>query len=66
MPGRFAGQGRYPRGGCGCGATSAANKDMEPILKPSPLLGQHSAEVLNAWLGIGADDIASLKGEGVL
>ena len=37
-----------------------------PRIKPSPLLGQHSAEVLNAWLGLGADDIATLKGEGVL
>jgi formyl-CoA transferase len=35
-------------------------------IKPSPLLGQHSAEVLNAWLGIGADEITALKGEGVL
>ena len=37
-----------------------------PRLTPSPLLGQHSAEVLNAWLGIGDDDIAALKREGVL
>jgi crotonobetainyl-CoA:carnitine CoA-transferase CaiB-like acyl-CoA transferase len=37
-----------------------------PRLKPSPLLGQHGAEVLNAWLGLSADDIAALKGEGVL
>jgi formyl-CoA transferase len=35
-------------------------------LKPSPLLGQHSAEVLNDWLGIGADEVATLKSEGVL
>jgi crotonobetainyl-CoA:carnitine CoA-transferase CaiB-like acyl-CoA transferase len=35
-------------------------------LKPSPLLGQHNTEVLNAWFGIGADEIAALKGEGVL
>ena len=34
-------------------------------LKPSPLLGQHTAEVLNDWLGIGADQIAALKNEGV-
>jgi formyl-CoA transferase len=34
-------------------------------LKPSPLLGQHTAEVLNGWLGIGADEIAALKSEGV-
>jgi crotonobetainyl-CoA:carnitine CoA-transferase CaiB-like acyl-CoA transferase len=35
-------------------------------LTPSPLLGEHSAEVLNDWLGIGAGDIAALKSEGVL
>jgi len=35
-------------------------------LKPSPLLGQHGAEVLNAWLGLGAGEIAALKSEGVL
>jgi hypothetical protein len=29
-------------------------------------LGQHSAEVLNDWLGIGADEVATLKSEGVL
>ena len=37
-----------------------------PRLKPSPLLGQHSADVLNAWLGIDAGEIAALKSEGVL
>jgi crotonobetainyl-CoA:carnitine CoA-transferase CaiB-like acyl-CoA transferase len=37
-----------------------------PRLKPSPLLGQHGAEVLNEWLGIGADEVATLKREGVL
>jgi formyl-CoA transferase len=35
-------------------------------LTPSPLLGQHSALVLNDWLGIGAGEIAGLKSEGVL
>jgi hypothetical protein len=29
-------------------------------------LGQHSAQVLDDWLGIGAGDIAALKSEGVL
>ena len=37
-----------------------------PRVKPSPLLGQHGAEVLNAWLGLGADEVAGLKREGVL
>src|SRR5438093_12026689 len=35
-------------------------------IKPSPLLGQHGAEVLNAWLGVGADEVDALKKEGVL
>ena len=35
-------------------------------LKPSPLLSDHSAEVLSDWLGIGAGEIAALKSEGVL
>jgi len=35
-------------------------------IKPSPGLGQHNTEVLNAWLGIGADQVAALKSEGVL
>jgi formyl-CoA transferase len=35
-------------------------------IKPSPQLGQHSTEVLSAWLGVGADEIAALKREGVL
>jgi crotonobetainyl-CoA:carnitine CoA-transferase CaiB-like acyl-CoA transferase len=35
-------------------------------LKPSPLLGQHSAEVLDEWLGLDAGELAALKREGVL
>ena len=37
-----------------------------PRILPSPLLGQHSAEVLSGWLGIGAEEVAKLKTEGVL
>jgi crotonobetainyl-CoA:carnitine CoA-transferase CaiB-like acyl-CoA transferase len=29
-------------------------------------LGQHSAEVLNDWLGVDAGEIAALKNQGVL
>ena len=35
-------------------------------ITPSPLLGQHGADVLKEWLGIGADQVATLKSEGVL
>ena len=37
-----------------------------PRISPSPLLGQHTAEVLNTWLGIEAETVARLKTEGVL
>jgi formyl-CoA transferase len=37
-----------------------------PRLQPSPLLGQHNAEVLTDWLGLDAGDLAALKREGVL
>jgi len=37
-----------------------------PRVTASPLLGEHTADVLHAWLGIGADEVAALKKEGVL
>src|SRR5256712_3697592 len=37
-----------------------------PRVTASPLLGQNNAEVLNTWLGLGADDVAALKSDGVL
>ena len=37
-----------------------------PRLEPSPLLGQHNAEVLHDWLGIDAAECEALKREGVL
>jgi formyl-CoA transferase len=37
-----------------------------PRVTASPLLGQHSADVLQGWLGLGADEVAALKREGVL
>jgi len=37
-----------------------------PRLRPSPLLGQHGAEVLTDWLGLDAGEVAALKREGVL
>jgi crotonobetainyl-CoA:carnitine CoA-transferase CaiB-like acyl-CoA transferase len=35
-------------------------------VKPSPLLGQHSAEVLQSWLGMSAGEIDGLKQDGIL
>ena len=37
-----------------------------PKVEPSPMLGQHNADVLAAWLGIGADDVGKLKSDGVI
>src|SRR5947208_474888 len=37
-----------------------------PKVKPSPLLGQHSAEVLGGWLGMGAQEVEALKQEGII
>jgi crotonobetainyl-CoA:carnitine CoA-transferase CaiB-like acyl-CoA transferase len=35
-------------------------------VKPSPLLGQHSAEVLQGWLGMSAAEVDGLKQDGIL
>src|SRR5215469_13609557 len=35
-------------------------------VKPSPLLGQHTAEVLQSWLGVSAAEIDGLRADGVL
>jgi len=37
-----------------------------PKLEPSPMLGQHNNEVLQAWLGMNAQAVEALKGEGVI
>jgi formyl-CoA transferase len=37
-----------------------------PKIQPSPLLGQHNAEVFGSWLGMSAGDIEGLKADGVL
>ncbi len=36
------------------------------VRTPSPALGEHNEEVLSTMLGLGADEIAALKNEGVL
>jgi crotonobetainyl-CoA:carnitine CoA-transferase CaiB-like acyl-CoA transferase len=35
-------------------------------VKPSPLLGQHNAEVLTGWLGMSAQEVDALKQEGIV
>jgi formyl-CoA transferase len=37
-----------------------------PELKPAPLLGQHTNEVLGEWLGLSESDVMSLGKEGVV
>jgi formyl-CoA transferase len=35
-------------------------------VRPSPLLGQHNADVLTGWLGMSAAEVDGLKAEGIL
>ena len=37
-----------------------------PLVKASPILGQHTDEVLTSWLGLGAAEVKALHGEGVV
>ena len=37
-----------------------------PQIQPSPLLGQHNAEVLGNWLGMSAGDIEGLKADDIV
>ncbi len=37
-----------------------------PKIQPSPLLGQHNAEVFGSWLGMSAGDIEGLKADDVV
>jgi len=37
-----------------------------PEVKPSPLLGEHTRDVLGAWLGMSERDVSGLKDDGVV
>ena len=37
-----------------------------PRVKPSPLLGQHNADILGEWLGISTGEIDALRAEGIV
>ena len=37
-----------------------------PRVETSPVLGQHTGEVLQAWLGMSAGDVETLRGEGAV
>ena len=37
-----------------------------PTVKASPMLGEHTADVLTGWLGLGADEIETLKAKKIV
>jgi formyl-CoA transferase len=37
-----------------------------PAITRSPLLGEHTEEVFDSWLGLGGGDVRGLKDEGVI
>jgi formyl-CoA transferase len=37
-----------------------------PPVKPAPLLGEHTGDVLNHWLGLGDDAVGNLRNSGVV
>jgi formyl-CoA transferase len=37
-----------------------------PRLETSPVLGQHTGEVLASWLGLSANEVEGLRGEGAI
>src|SRR5665213_1468185 len=43
-----------------------SSRSAQGGLVPSPLLGQHNAEVLSGWLGMSAAEIDGLKQDGIL
>jgi formyl-CoA transferase len=40
--------------------------DSPTTVTPAPLLGQSNAEVYREWMGVGPDQLAQLKADGVI
>src|SRR5205085_2399078 len=57
---------RHPNGELRMPAFPVRFDGKPPKIQPSPLLGQHNAEVFGSWLGMSAGDIDGLKGDGVV
>jgi crotonobetainyl-CoA:carnitine CoA-transferase CaiB-like acyl-CoA transferase len=37
-----------------------------PPIKPAPVLGEHTVEVLDEWLGLDAAEVEALREQGVV
>lgn len=54
-------RGKYQTVGC-----PIKLSDSPAMVQRPPLLGEHSAEVLEALCGLGAEDVERLRGQGVV
>jgi CoA:oxalate CoA-transferase len=48
------------------GPVARMSSDPEPLVGPAPLLGQHNAEILAERLGYTREQVAELKGDGII
>ena len=45
---------------------AGAHRRQAAALVTSPVLGQHTGEVLQSWLGMNAGEVEALRGDGVV
>jgi CoA:oxalate CoA-transferase len=48
------------------GPVARMSGDPEPLVGPAPLLGEHNAEILAERLGYSTEQVAELKGDGII
>ncbi len=48
------------------GPVARMSGDPEPLVGPAPLLGEHNAEILAERLGYSTEQVAGLKGDGII